>query len=98
MFALMALSVFVLIVAIGWAVALHMRQREESEHALEQRLGIAGQGKRAEGPAPLLKDQRLSSIGVYNWILTRLPLVPSVTRMIRQAGLRRRAGEVLLYV
>src|SRR5437016_1545806 len=99
MLAIIALSVFALIAAVGWALALRMHERGEAELALERRLGVPGAGKSAEGPAtPLLKDQRLSSIGIYDWVLTRLPLVPSVTRAIRQAGLRRRAGEVLLYV
>jgi len=99
MLAIIALSVFALIAAVGWALALRMHERDEAELALERRLGVPGAGKSAEGPAtPLLKDQRLSSIGIYDWVLTRLPLVPSVTRAIRQAGLRRRAGEVLLYV
>src|SRR5882672_4071410 len=97
MFAIVALSVFALIAAFGWALALGVRAREEAGLVLEQRLGL-GAGERAQRPAPLLKDQRLSSIGIFDWVLTRLPLVPAVTRAIRQAGLRRRAGEVLLYV
>jgi len=97
MFAIVALSVFALIAAAGWALALGLRTREEKGLALERRLGLAPE-QRTHIPAPLLKDQRLSSIGVFDWVLTRLPLVPAISRVIRQAGLRRRAGEVLLYI
>ncbi len=97
MFAIVALSVFALVAAVGWTLALAVRAREQADYALEQRLGVAGR-QRAQRPASLLKDQRLSSIAVLDWMLLRLPIVPAIARVIRQAGLRRRAGEVLLYV
>ncbi|TMA76190.1 MAG: hypothetical protein E6J72_16960 [Deltaproteobacteria bacterium] len=96
MFAIVAFSVFALVAAGGWALALAVRARAEADYALEQRLGVAGR-ERAQRPASLLKDQRLSSIAPLDWILLRLPFVPGITRVIR-AGLRRRAGEVLMYM
>jgi len=95
MFAIVAFSVFALVVAGGWALALAVRARAEADYALEQRLGVAGR-ERAQRPASLLKDQRLSSIAPLDWILLRLPFVPGITRVIRQAGLGRRAGDVLM--
>ncbi len=97
MFAIVAFSVFALVAATGWALALAVRARAEADYALEQRLGVAGR-ERVQKPASLLKDQRLSSIAPLDWILVRLPFVPGITRVIRQAGLRRRAGEVLMYM
>jgi tight adherence protein B len=46
----------------------------------------------------VFKDERLSSIPLLDAVLGRLPFIESLARTIRQAGLRRRAGEVLLYV
>src|SRR6185369_929859 len=46
----------------------------------------------------LLKDQRLSGIPAFDALLARTPIIAPLVRMIQQAGLRRRAGEVLLYI
>jgi len=97
MFAVVAFSVFVVIAATGYALAVGIRTREEAGNVLEQRLGVT-KGARSEPTAPLLKDERLSRIGLLDLVLTHLPLVPAMTRAIRQAGLRRRTGEVLLYM
>jgi len=97
MFTLVALAIFLLIALAGYALAAWVTTREEAGRVLAQRLRMIG-GDRAGSGSSLLKDQRLSSIGIFDALLVRLPLVPSVTRAIRQAGLRRRTGEVLLYI
>jgi tight adherence protein B len=55
-------------------------------------------GPEATIAGKLLRDQRLSSIPALNAILARTPFVVPLVTMIRQAGLRRRVGEILLYV
>ena len=52
----------------------------------------------AAGRWPSSRTQRLSGIGFLNTILGRLSLVRPLVRMIRQAGLKKRVGEVLLYI
>jgi tight adherence protein B len=98
MFGLVAFAIFVLIALAGYALAAWVRTQEEAGRVLDQRLNIIGDDRTDRGPSTLLKDQRLSSIGLFNALLVRLPLVPSLTRTIRQAGLRKRTGEVLLYI
>src|SRR5204863_9563865 len=58
---------------------------------------VAGAGAETLASS-VLKDQRLSRIGFLNALLGRVSLATRLVRMIRQAGLKRRVGEVLLYV
>jgi tight adherence protein B len=97
MFAILALLVFLLVALTGYAVATMMRGRQEVDRVLERRLGMMA-GPRTTGPMGVFKDQRLSSIPALDALLNRLPFVVSIARTIRQAGLRRRTGEVLLYM
>ncbi len=97
MLGLAAFSIFVVVVAMGYMLAVGVRSRDEADRALEQRLGVVSGGSTGRA-MPVLKDQRLSRIGILNFLLGTLPFVPAVSRMIRQAGLRRRTGEVLLYM
>jgi tight adherence protein B len=98
MLGLAALLIFVSVVLVGWAVSVAAHEREEARRALAGRLRGMTDRDMETRAAPLLKDQRLSTIPLLNWILNRLPAVGPVVRMIRQAGLRRRVGEVLLYI
>ncbi len=98
MLALLAIALFFVVVAAGGALAAWARTRDESDRTLEQRLDLAAGSSRVAAAAPVLKDQRRSTIGMFDNLLARMPFVPAVERMIRQAGMRRRAGEVLLYV
>jgi tight adherence protein B len=50
------------------------------------------------GPSTLLRDERLSRIPLLNQLLMRITPLKSLVRIIRQAGLKRRVGEVLLYM
>jgi tight adherence protein B len=45
----------------------------------------------------VLKDRRLSTIATLNTLLPRFSMVASLVAMIGRAGLKKRAGEVLLY-
>ena len=95
MLALLALGVFFLVALTGYGIATVLRDRQETARALAQRLAAAAG---ASGGGSVFKDARLSSIGLLDSALTRLSVARTFSRTIRQAGLRRRAGEVLLYV
>lgn len=97
MFIILALSIFVAVLVAGAALSSWARARDESDRTLAQRLELAA-GASARPATPVLKDQRRSTIGVLDSLLARAPFVTRIERLIRQAGLRRRAGEVLLYM
>jgi tight adherence protein B len=98
MFVLLAFVIFVVVAMAGSVLATWSRTRQEADRTLEQRLDLAAGSAKDKDTAPVLKDRRLSSIVVLNKLLPRVPFVPKFERVIRQAGLRRRPGEVLLYV
>ena len=82
----------------GYAFAARARARNEKQETLSRRLETVA-GAAAEASAgSVLKDRRLSSIGFLNALLGRVSPATSLVRMIRQAGLKRRVGEVLLYI
>jgi tight adherence protein B len=93
-----ALLIFVAAVLAGYGVSAAFREREEARRVLAGRLRGMGDPVVEAQAAPLLKDQRLSTIPLLNVLLNGMPAVVPVVRMIRQAGLRRRVGEVLLYI
>jgi len=93
-----ALLVFASLALAGYALTLWTQTQAEARQALRQRLKtMAGSGTNTV-TAPLMKDQRLSSIPLLDRLLGTLPLVRPLVRMISQAGLKRRVGEVLLYI
>lgn len=95
---LAAVCIFASLALFGYAVTLLLQHRSEAQQALRQRLkNMAGSGTNTF-VAPLLKDQRLSSIPLLDRALGSLPLVRPLVRMVGQAGLKRRVGEVLLYI
>jgi len=94
---LMALLTFLSLCLAGYAISGWAGGREEVEQARLRRVAAMTGGAPLR-ESPLLKDQRLSGIVVFNALLARISLVEPVVRMIRQAGLKRRAGEVLLYI
>jgi tight adherence protein B len=98
MLILMALTVFSSVTLFGYAAATWLRERAAARHAMARRLDRMAGGSRADIRQSVLKDQRLSSIAFLNALLGRTPLVIPAVRVIRQAGLNRRVGEVLLYV
>ena len=99
MLGLAALLIFTTAVLAGYAASVAAREREEVKRTRAGRLrGMTEPGVEAQQAAPLLKDQRLSTIPLLNAILNGIPAIGPVVKAIRQAGLRRRVGEVLLYI
>ncbi len=98
MFAGLALLIFVSLALAGYALATILRARDEARAILDRRLWTmtgAGDGKLHKA---VLKDRRLSAIGFVNALLPRLGVVQPLMRMTARAGLKKRVGEVLLYV
>lgn len=94
----LAFLCFMCLVMAGYGVSTWVQQRLAARHEVLQRLrGMAGFSS-TDDTRSLLKDQRLSGIPAFDAFLSRMPLVAPIVRMIQQAGLRRRAGEVLLYI
>lgn len=98
MAAILAILCFGFLVTVGYGLSAWIQQRLVARREVTTRLrGMAGVQISDENRS-LLKDQRLSGIPAFDALLSRTPLVSPLVRMIQQAGLRRRAGEVLLYV
>src|SRR5262245_48776581 len=95
---LAALLIFVALVIAGYAAASALGARQEAKGALERRFAMMTGTSGARRSAGVLKDRRLSTIAILNRVLPRLGLVTPFVRMIRRAGLKKRVGEVLLYV
>ena len=98
---LLALVVFVTLVLVGYALSVLALNHQQAQQALSNRLTtMAGTGGNVSSGAVanLLKDQRLSQIPILDALLGSMPFVRPMVRMIEQAGLRRRVGEVVLYV
>ena len=98
MLGLVTLLIFAAWALGGYAFAARARARNEKKETLTRRVEtVAGAGAETLASS-VLKDQRLSRIGFLNALLGRVSLATRLVRMIRQAGLKRRVGEVLLYV
>ena len=98
MFAALALLIFGSLVLAGYALAGMLTAREGERESLRRRLTTMVGTTTSERRGALLKDQRLSTIGVVNNVLARLSLVRPLTRLMTRAGLKKRVGEILLYV
>jgi len=98
MLALAALLIFVLFALTGYAVSSAITKREEAKRAVGTRLATVGGAPAATTTQSLVKDRRLSQIAPLNAFLSRVGFVDSFVKLIRQAGIRRRPGEVVLYV
>jgi len=95
---LLSLLVFAALVLLGYALSALALTRQQNQQALADRLSTMAGTTNAGVSTPLLKDQRLSQIPVLDAVLGNTPFVAPLVQMIEQAGLRRRVGEVLLYV
>lgn len=95
---LLALLCFVSLVSAGYALSMWTQQRLAARRELLARLRSMAGTSDVDMTRSLLKDQRLSGIPVFDAILNRTPVVAPLVQMIQQAGLRRRVGEVLLYI
>jgi len=95
---LLPLLVFAALVLVGYALSALALTRQQDQQALTNRLTTMAGTTNAGVSGPLLKDTRLSQIPLLDAILGNTPFVAPLVQMIEQAGLRRRVGEVLLYV
>jgi len=99
MAAILAILCFFVLVMAGYGIAMWIQQRLAARREVLDRLrGMAGFSIADDSARSLLKDQRLSGIPAFDALLSRTPLIAPLVKMIQQAGLRRRVGEVLLYI
>jgi len=98
MLSVLSLLVFVALALVGYSISGFAVERQKAKEVLDRRLSSVAGVPTASATSSVLKDKRLSGIAVLNTLLVRLSLVESLVRMIRQAGLKRRVGEVLLYI
>jgi tight adherence protein B len=94
----LALLIFASLVLAGYALATMSSAREEAKQALGRRLWSMVGAADGTLRAGVLKDRRLSTIGALNTLLPRLGFVTTLVGMIGRAGLKKRVGEVVLYV
>ncbi len=95
---LIALLVFATLALLGFGFSGWAQEREEAKDVLGRRLTTMTGAPAATQSASLLKDRRLSRIWVFNTLLQRLQLTKNLVRVIAQAGLNKRVGEVILYI
>lgn len=94
--ALPAALVFLAVALGGYSIAAAIRQREAVREVVRRRLeAVAG---RPAGRASIMRDGRYSRIALLDALLTRIGLTAPLVRMIRQAGLTTRVGEIVLYI
>jgi tight adherence protein B len=98
MFAALALLIFASLVLAGYAVATILGARQEARHALQRRIATTTGMSDGTLHVGVLKDRRLSAISFLNTLLPRFGMVAPLGKMIVRAGLKKRVGEVLLYV
>src|SRR3989442_2191886 len=103
MLGLAALLLFASLALVGFAVSGWARGREESKRTLDRRLAVMTGAAVADAPVDssqtsVMKARRLSGIAFLNTLLRRVSRLNPLVRMIAQAGLKKRVGEILLYV
>ena len=98
MMGLVALLVFLSLALVGYALTGIWQRQQDAEEAIRKRLYSTPSGTAERTATPLLKDTRLSRIPFLNTLLVRIAPIEGLVRMIRQAGLTNRVGEVLLYI
>ena len=98
MLAALSLLIFASLVLAGHALATMLGARQEAKQALERRLATTIGLSDAARRGGVLKDRRLSTIAVMNTFLSHLGIVTPMTRMVARAGLKKRVGEVVLYI
>lgn len=102
MFFIIAIVFFCALALGGVAITDLLKRRDEAEETIKNRLGTqtgveVGSGGNAKKQS-LVKDLRLSSIEVVNDFLGRVSVVAKLAKLMRQAGMNRRVGEVVLYI
>src|SRR2546425_12477811 len=98
MFGMVALLLFAAFALLGYAVSGWAQEREEAKEALGRRLTTMTGTPVGTATTVVMKDRRLSRIGLLNTLLQRLAITKNLLRVIRQAGLNKRVGDVLLYM
>lgn len=93
-----ALLIFISVALLGYALVVSTRTQAEARQAIRTRLSTITRLDQDPDAAPILKDERLSSIPLLNALLARLHPIASLVQMIQQAGLSSRVGEVVLYI
>src|SRR5262245_62652098 len=94
----LALLIFASLVLAGYALATMSQAREEARQTLDRRLWTMTGGADGTMHAGVLKDRRLSTIGALNTLLLRLGVVQRLADMMSRAGLKKRVGEMVLYI
>jgi len=95
---IVALLLFAFFALVGFSVSGWAQEREDAKEVLGRRLTTMTGASVAATSAAVMKDRRLSRIGFLNLLLQRLAITNNLVRVIRQAGLQKRVGEVLLYM
>jgi tight adherence protein B len=95
---LISLLLFGAIALAGLAVFGWTQQSTEERDAVRTRLRRVTKNPEHATGVKLLRDERLSNIPLLNALLLRTPVILPLVRMIRQAGMQRRVGEVILYI
>lgn len=104
MFFAVSIIFFCALAIAGFAIVQAFKDRDETEQSRRRRLGAQTglpyrEADESKGPrVSPVKDLRLSSIEALNNFLARRSLVSNLARMMRQAGMNRRVGEVVLYL
>src|SRR5262245_13369015 len=93
-----ALLIFAALVLAGYAAASMLGARQDAKPGLECRLASVTRRLAGALRGVVLKDRRPSAIAVVNTLLPRIGIVAPLVAMIGRAGLKKRVGEVLLYV
>ena len=95
---ILVILVFIALTLLGYAASGYAVERQEAKAALDRRLTSMAGVATTTVQTSVVKDRRLSGIAALNSVLAQVSLVGPLVRMIRQAGLKRRAGEVILYI
>ncbi len=102
MFIVIAIAFFCALSLAGVAITDLLKQRDAAEETIKNRLGSQTGVEITSGgnvkKQSLVKDLRLSSIEFVNDLLSRLSIVAKLAKLMRQAGMNRRVGEVVLYI
>ena len=103
MLAFAALLVFASLALAGYGISGWAKGREDTKRTLDRRLAVMTGAAVADVPgdgsqSSVLKDRRLSGIAFLNSLLRGMTRLNPLVRMMRQAGLKKRVGEILLYV
>lgn len=98
MLAIIAISFFVAVALMGWAVSSSLGERDEARATLRDRLDKQTGVVSEFDTGNVILDRRFSSIQALNRLLESSAFVRRLALLMRQAGLRRRVGEVILYI